>query len=239
MFDILGDIHSSYAELCAMLIKLGYSDSVRPEGRTLVFTGDYLDRGINPVDTIALVMTMFQNGVAIGVIGNHCDKLKRYLKGNKVTPSHGLADTIAKLEAQGKGFTDNVLAFLEKLPIELSLDSGKLLVSHAGLPSHLQGKTNGTAKSHAMFGDVDGKSKDAQGYPVRKDWAQNYCGNPIVVHGHTPTEQPRCVNNVWAIDQGAVFGGSLTCLRYPEMEIVQVKAARNYTDIQKFGSDTA
>jgi protein phosphatase len=44
-FDIIGDVHGCYEELCALLDALGYVDGVHPEGRRLVFVGDLVDRG--------------------------------------------------------------------------------------------------------------------------------------------------------------------------------------------------
>jgi protein phosphatase len=50
-----------------------------------------------------------------------------------------------------------------------------------------------------------------------------------VVYGHTPVPEPEWLNNTTNIDTGAVFGGKLTALRYPEREFVSVKAAREYS----------
>jgi len=36
------------------------------------------------------------------------------------------------------------------------------------------------------------------------------------------------VNNTYNIDTGGVFGGKLTALRYPEMDIVQVLSSMPY-----------
>ncbi len=222
-----------------MLGKLGYvwnnGAFSHPAGRKVIHLGDICDRGNDPIGTLSIVLGMARNGSLLCVLGNHCDKLLRFLKGNKITPSHGLSETITALETQTPEFRAEVLAYLETLPIELTLDNGKLSCSHAGLDSELQGKTTSKARSRALFGKTTGK-KDEHGYPERIDWAQDYKGTVIVCHGHTPMEQVRCLNNVWCLDQGCCFGGSLTCLRYPEMEIVQVPAARNYSGINKFGN---
>ena len=43
--DIVGDIHGEYAALCDLLGHLGYSlDGRHPQGRSLVFVGDFCDR---------------------------------------------------------------------------------------------------------------------------------------------------------------------------------------------------
>ena len=244
MYDCVGDVHGCHAELCSLLKELGYVRTVvgdrvtlrHPEGRKVVYVGDLNDRGPDSSAVFALVMDSVACGDALAVIGNHDDKLMRYLKGAKITPGHGLAETIAQLETGTPEFRAKILAFLEKLPIELSLDGGKLSVSHAGLSEDLQGKTNNKAKSRALFGKTTGKT-DANGFPERLDWARDYKGSAIVVHGHTPMEEYRAVNNVHCIDQGCCFGGSLTALRYPEMTLVQVKAERNYQPFHPFGKN--
>jgi protein phosphatase len=51
----------------------------------------------------------------------------------------------------------------------------------------------------------------------------------MVFYGHTPVPKPERLNNTVNIDTGAVFGGRLTVLRYPEGEFVSVPAAREYS----------
>src|SRR5439155_11358824 len=76
-------------------------------------------------------------------------------------------------------------------------------------------------------GDTTGEV-DEFGVPVRLNWAANYRGRATVVYGHTPTLVPEWVNRTLCIDTGCVFGGALTALRYPEMEIVSVPALKEY-----------
>jgi protein phosphatase len=49
-----------------------------------------------------------------------------------------------------------------------------------------------------------------------------------VVFGHVPTPEPQRLNNTIGLDTGCVFGGRLTAFRYPEKEIIQVAARREY-----------
>jgi protein phosphatase len=59
---------------------------------------------------------------------------------------------------------------------------------------------------------------------VRVNWAKDYRGKALVVHGHTPVTEPVWLNNTVNIDTGCVYGGHLTALRYPERETVSVPA---------------
>ena len=63
---------------------------------------------------------------------------------------------------------------------------------------------------------------------MRWNWAAEYRGQAMVVYGHTPVLLPEWLNNTICIDTGCVFGGALTALRYPEKELVSVRAAREY-----------
>lgn len=70
--DIIGDIHGEYDALCALLGHLGYGPGgIHPEGRTLVFVGDFCDRGPNSPAVLALVQDLMASQRAVAVLGNH------------------------------------------------------------------------------------------------------------------------------------------------------------------------
>src|SRR6266496_2902020 len=112
-FDIIGDVHGCCDELDALLQQLGYrattleGDSpvwgnracAHPEGRKAVFVGDLVDRGPRIVDTVRLVRNMVVAGSALCVPGNHDMKLMRKLRGKDVQVTHGLADSLAEIDA--------------------------------------------------------------------------------------------------------------------------------------------
>ncbi len=237
-FDIIGDIHGCLDELCLLLQQLGYAGCpeqiTAPAGRRIVFLGDLVDRGPYVVETLRLVMRMFAQGQAFCIPGNHDDKLLRYLKGNRVQLQHGLAETVAQLERESKSFREQVRGFLQELPSHLVLDEGRLVVAHAGLKEAFHGEQHPAARAFALFGDTTGKL-DAYGLPIRLNWAEHYRGKALIVYGHTPVPGPRWENNTVNIDTGCVFGGQLTCLRYPERETVSVPAGRQYaTPVRPF-----
>ncbi|MEU5535466.1 polynucleotide kinase-phosphatase [Streptomyces sp. NPDC020362] len=224
-FDIVGDIHGCSAELEALLAKLGYADGVHPEGRTAVFVGDLVDRGPDTPAVLRRVMSMVASGNALCVPGNHENKYGRYLKGRKVQHTHGLAETVEQMEGESEEFRAEVRRFLEGLVSHYVLDGGRLVVSHAGLPEKYHGRTSGRVRSHALYGDTTGET-DEFGLPVRYPWAEDYRGRAAVVYGHTPVPEATWLNNTICLDTGAVFGGKLTALRWPERELVDVPAER-------------
>lgn len=224
-FDIVGDIHGCASELDSLLGKLGYVDGVHPEGRTAVFVGDLVDRGPDSPGVLRRVMSMVGSGDALCVPGNHENKYGRYLKGRNVQHTHGLAETIEQMEGESEEFKKQVREFIDGLVSHYVLDGGRLVVCHAGLPEKYHGRTSGRVRSHALYGDTTGET-DEFGLPVRYPWAEDYRGRAAVVYGHTPVPTATWLNNTICLDTGAVFGGKLTALRWPERELVEVPAER-------------
>ncbi|GAB3490905.1 hypothetical protein GCM10027341_03210 [Spirosoma knui] len=228
-FDIIGDVHGCYDELTELLLKLGYDSTefTHSASRKPVFVGDLVDRGPNSVAVLTLVMRLVKEGKALCVSGNHDDKLRRYLRGNRVSLTNGLAETVAQVEEQPRAVRDQIRSFLESLPYYVRLDGGRLLVAHAGLREDLHGRSGEVVRAFCLFGATNGQT-DAFGLPVRLNWAAEYTGKTVIVYGHTPIANPVWLNNTIDIDTGCAFGGRLTALRYPERELISVSAKQQY-----------
>ncbi|NEU29645.1 bis(5'-nucleosyl)-tetraphosphatase PrpE [bacterium LRH843] len=240
--DIIGDIHGCYEELLALLSLLGYQKNehsyTHPEGRLVAFVGDLTDRGPNSLDIIRTVSILVETKHAYYVPGNHCDKLYRYFLGRKVQISHGLETTVAELKELANSDYEEIrtlfINLIDGSPYYHVLDDGKLIIAHAGIRSKDIGKTTKRVKSFVLYGDTTGEM-NPDGTPVRLDWALDHHGDEWIVYGHTPVRKPRFVNHSVNIDTGCVFGGHLTALRYPEMEIVQVPSLQPFVK-KKFRS---
>lgn len=241
-FDIIGDIHGCYEELIELLHKLNYSvDSVEdngtnyglniyhPENRKAVFLGDLVDRGPASPSVLKLVMSMVRSGSALCVPGNHDMKLQKKLNGKTVQEKHGLAETLKQLEGESEALKNDVNVFLNDLISHYVLDRGRLVVSHAGLKEEMHGRGSGAVRSFCLYGETTGET-DEYGLPIRHNWAAEYRGRAKIVYGHTPVLEAQWLNNTIDIDTGCVFGGSLTALRYPEEELVSVKARKTYAE---------
>jgi protein phosphatase len=236
-FDIIGDIHGCSDELRALLTQLGYVGGVlfadthspirHPDGRKVVFLGDLVDRGPRTPDVLRLAMSMIAAGTALCVPGNHDMKLLRKLRGRNVQITHGLAESLAQLEAEPPEFIQQVITFLDGLISHYVLDNGNLVVAHAGMKAVWQGRASRQVRDFALFGETTGET-DEFGLPVRYNWANEYRGNAMVLYGHTPTPEPEWLNRTINLDTGCVFGGKLTAMRYPERELVSVAAAQTY-----------
>lgn len=241
-FDIIGDVHGCTGELKALLTKLGYiieqfhdpeiGDRYRvvpPAGRKVIFVGDLVDRGPLVGDTLRMAMDMVEMGSALCVLGNHEAKVEKWLRSGDVKITHGLDKTIADLESGGDIFEHRVKAFIGKLVSHYMLDAGKLAVAHAGIKEEMQGRASASIRSFCLYGETTGET-DEYGLPVRHNWASEYRGKTRVVYGHTPIVDTEWLNNTLCIDTGCVFGGRLTALRYPEMELVFEPAKMVYSE---------
>jgi protein phosphatase len=244
-FDIIGDVHGCANELEELLVLLGYERVGEagvgtpwhaplyrhPEGREAVFLGDLGDRGPRILDTFRLVRAMVETGNALCIPGNHDIKLLRKLRGRDVQITHGLDTTLAEIESipttEREAFTRELADFIDGLVSHYVLDSGNLVVAHAGLKEEMHGRGSGAVREFALYGETTGET-DELGLPVRYNWAAEYRGKATVVHGHTPVAEPEWLNRTINIDTGCVFGGRLTALRYPERETVSVPAHSTY-----------
>jgi protein phosphatase len=244
-FDIIGDVHGCADELGALLGALGYqvvdrADGVglgsgptyrHPDARMAVFLGDLVDRGPRVLDTLRIVRNMVATGAGLCVMGNHEQKLARALQGRNVQITHGLAESLAEIDAvpadARPGLVEELKAWLDERISHYVLDDGRLVVAHAGLKAEMHGRGSRAVREFALYGDTTGET-DEFGLPVRLNWAADYRGAATVVYGHTPVPEADWLNNTIDVDTGAVFGGKLTALRYPERELVSVPAARTY-----------
>ena len=207
-----------------------------PQNRKVIFLGDLVDRGPRILDTLKLVHNMVASGTALCVPGNHDMKLMRFLRGKKVKITHGLDKSIAEIEAIPEEiretFSQEIADFLDSLVSHYVLDSGNLVVSHAGMKEAMQGRGSGKVRDFALYGETTGET-DEFGLPVRYNWAREYRGKAMVVYGHTPVVESEWLNGTIDIDTGCVYGGKLTALRYPEKELVSVAAIRVYCESAK------
>lgn len=237
-FDIVGDVHGCLEELLLLLARLGYEvrldragrpDGARhPDGRTVVFVGDLVDRGPDVPGVLRLVLGMLASGDSLSVLGNHDDVLRRALLGHDVEVGGGLDMSLTQLARESEGFRTAVAEALAALPAHLVLDGGDLVVAHGGLAEQYHGHESNRVRNLCLFGPTTGETDEA-GLPIRLPWAEDYRGAATVVYGHTPTAARAWRNGTICIDGGCVFGGALVALRYPEREMVEVPAVARHS----------
>ena len=141
-YDLIGDIHGHYDKLTSLLDHLGYRPAGgygfrHPEGRRIIFLGDYIDRGPNVRLVLQTVRAMVESGDALAILGNHehvailyhtPDGNGGWLRPPWLRHGMGLANTISQFEGLEDEWQE-WLVWLKTLP--LHLDLGPLRAVHA------------------------------------------------------------------------------------------------------------
>ena len=139
-YDIIGDIHGYANELDALLETLGYKKvdrhTLHPQGRKVIFLGDYINRGPMIQKVLETVREMVDNGTALAILGNHELNAIRfhtigsdgeYLRPHSEKNMKQLRATLAQFPDPG--------SFLEWIEwfagLPLSIDLGGLRAVHA------------------------------------------------------------------------------------------------------------
>ena len=144
--DFIGDVHGHCDELRALLEKLGYVESngaYRYSGneRTVVFLGDYVDRGSKVRETLNLVRAMRDAGTAVALMGNHEFNMLSFWQRNGAGGGHFLkkmkdsylrehsfnkmaihSRTVSDFVGRKQEFLD-ALEFVKTLPIYLETET--------------------------------------------------------------------------------------------------------------------
>lgn len=211
MIYAIGDIHGEIAKLDAMLALL--KGHIAPED-TLLFIGDYIDRGPNSPAVLDRVMELKAvRPNTITLRGNHeqmmldARALYDHSMGARVDPEigqiwfyNGADNTIAQFGPGGSG------RFWERIPqrywqfvgaTEMEFTLGPFRFVHAGvLP-------------RGVFWEeepLDPRLWIRDPFLISK---QDF--GKVIVFGHTPLQEPVAMENKIGIDTGAAYGGMLTC----------------------------
>jgi Calcineurin-like phosphoesterase len=195
----IGDIHGSLAKLRG-LVALGERDA-GGEPMTLVFIGDYIDRGPDSRGVVDYVMGLEARlgANAIALKGNH-EELAVAAADGSVSIGNWL------LNGGDKTLLNYGVASARELPadhlawfrsLRLSFDDGQRLFVHAGIDP---GRPLDDQDAHDLVWIREPFLFDERDH------------GRLIVHGHTPvrTGTPDLRANRLNIDTAAVYGGPLT-----------------------------
>lgn len=142
-YDLIGDIHGQHDKLVTILNGLGYeprdefSGWTHPEGRKVIFLGDYIDRGPKVREVLWEVRGMVEAGDALAIMGNHefngvlyqmPDGRGGWLRARWGKNKENHAVTLAAFDGRDDEWADWI-EWMKKLP--MFLDLGDLRAVHA------------------------------------------------------------------------------------------------------------
>lgn len=199
---IIGDIHGCLGMLKSLLKKICWN----PKEDSLIFLGDYVDRGNDSRGVIDLILEISRYSEHVHcLMGNHENLFLEYLIKGNITAflfngGDTTLDSYRSETAQGDeiDIPDEHVSFLKSLEPWLELDD--YYIVHAGfLPGVPIEKQN--------FDDL---------IWIRDPFIySDYNFGKRVIFGHTPFSEPLIMDNKIGLDTGAVYGNKLTCLELP------------------------
>ena len=218
----IGDIHGRLDLLRTVHQKIA-DDVIGFDGhKTIVYLGDYIDRGMESKETLEFLLTdHFPDFKKVFLLGNHEQVLLQFVLNNDTSIantwfqfgglstliSYGVgirgiptlkeiprihADLIEKLPATH-------LTFLQNLT--LSYELGDYFFVHAGVKPKV--KLNDQQAEDLLW--------------IREEFLNSSLFHgKMIIHGHTVTAEPVCLPNRMGIDTGAYGTGRLTCAVFEE-----------------------
>ncbi|MBF0118313.1 MAG: serine/threonine protein phosphatase [Desulfobacterales bacterium] len=204
----IGDIHGCIDKLSELMGKL----DINSEEDTVVFLGDYIDRGPDSFKVVDyLIQFRKKNKNIVFIRGNHEDMLLNYVsKTDKVNFSaNGGAQTLISYWKQKASpcaelIPKEHLDFFESSCFYYETD--KYIFVHAGLKEGVTLEKQDT--SDLIW--------------IREQFiTSKYDFGKCVVFGHTPFPKVFVQPGKIGIDTGAVYGNKLTCVKLPDMNFIQ------------------
>jgi len=232
----VGDVHGRLDVLTPLLrdIAADALASKPSEAPLLVFLGDYVDRGPDSRGVVDTVLALAADGAfeVAALKGNHEEALLKFLDepsfaatwmehgGGPTLTSYGVTPAATRTDPEAWGrvrdaFTDTLpadhLRFYQGL--ELMRLAGDYAFVHAGVRP-------GVALEHQAEKDL---------LWIRAEFLEDRGPHAkVIVHGHTPTEEPQLLPHRLGVDTGAYATGVLTAVRLQgeDRRVMQARVKR-------------
>ncbi|MDD2465310.1 MAG: metallophosphoesterase family protein [Desulfobulbus sp.] len=208
---VIGDIHGSSTALTNLLAK------VLHKAETIVFLGDYVDRGPQSKEVVSTIISLQQKKSLriVPLMGNHDFLFLQFLSGRDASiflqvgglqtlASYGLSPSAELAEIAATVPEDHKI-FFKSLPLWWQ-DQHAIYV-HAGLQPGLH-----LSQQNSLWCL----------WAREKFFQSNFDFGKPVVFGHTIFDEPFITPYCIGIDTGAVCNGKLTALMLPSLEIISV-----------------
>jgi len=213
MYYIVGDIHGCYSKMRSL-----YNDTLSKnlsEDDTLIFLGDYIDRGERSFETIEYLIALARMHRTVFLKGNHESMLLEYISGRsdgRVYFYNGGEKTLQSYRRALGSFSmpESHLSFFKSLVLYYEGDN--FIAVHAGLNPKIDTMESQSEEDMLWIREAF--------FNADKRW------DMTVIFGHTPVRllsgsirRPHydMRRNIIGLDTGAVYGGVLSCLRWPDL----------------------
>ena len=209
---VIGDIHGCSDLLSELLEKIKPLE----QDDTVIFIGDYIDRGPDSKTVIDIVLKLKrEHNRVITLLGNHEHMLLGVIRGYGHNEFLSMGGD-ATLKSYGiplestKGLSvmlprDHLACFEQLLPC---WDDEEYIFVHAGLQPGVH---------------LTQQSPDWLFWSRDEFIDSSYNFGKKIIYGHTPYDHPKIDRNKIGIDTGAVYGNTLTCLILPEIKFIYVE----------------
>jgi len=199
----IGDIHGHFNLLEKLIQKLNPNKSV-----TLIFLGDYIDRGPDSKKVVEFLIALSQKVPCVFLKGNHENMLEKAQRRDseaiKLWLWNGGTETIKSYN----GF-DEIYSLHASFYSQLKwyYETEEYIFVHAGVRPEY-------SLSEQTHEDL---------VWIREDFI--FSPSPFskkIIFGHTPFKKPFVSADKIGIDTGAAYGGPLTAIQLPEETFVSV-----------------
>jgi serine/threonine protein phosphatase 1 len=205
----IGDIHGCLDKLISLMEII----DMDPSRDTLVFIGDYIDRGPQSKEVVEYLIDLAtRHSRVIFLKGNHEQMLEMYLSGTDrlsflANGGHATLGSYARDSSTNEAnpIPSRHLEFFDNL--RLYYETEQYFFVHAGL------------RPRKPFEEQD----EWDMLWIRDEFIySDFHFEKRVIFGHTPFQKPLVLDNKIGIDTGAVYGNKLTCIELPAMKFYSV-----------------
>lgn len=205
----VGDIHGCLDKLVSLMAII----DIDLKKHTLVFIGDYIDRGPDSKEVVDYLIDLGQRADRVVFLkGNHelmledylsgADRLTFLYNGGEATLNSYMKNT-GQLEANP--IPPQHLEFFDNL--RLYYETEDYIFVHGGLRANIP---------------LDEQDERDMLW-IREEFIYtDFDFGKRVIFGHTPFREPLILDNKIGIDTGAVYGNKLTCVELPAVRFFSV-----------------
>jgi len=205
----IGDIHGCLDKLISLMDII----DINHQKDTLVFVGDYIDRGPQSKEVVDYLIDLAgRKDRVIFLKGNHEQMLEFYLNGSDrlsflANGGYATLSSYSK-DLSSVGSSPIPSAHLDFFnDLLLCYETEQYIFVHAGLKSNIPLEKQDEwdmlwIRDEFIYSDFDFGKR--------------------VIFGHTPFQEPLVFDNKIGIDTGAVYGNKLTCVELPAVKFYSV-----------------